>query len=206
MLATRILMPMVVAVTAAAVLFHAGPQQAFACTCAPLPDNPVRAREYLESSDVLVLAEVVERTANEPYPAARVRVEHAYSGDVGSEISVRSANCNGIIVDFKRGQRWLMTLDQRDGGWQAHGCSAGLVDGAITSRYNDGDVWLAAINEIAPPPADNMSIDPSAAASIGHEDGASTTAIGLAIAALTSVMLASVWLAQRRMGGTVTSD
>jgi hypothetical protein len=193
---------MVMAVTAAAVLFHAGPQQAFACTCAPLPDGASRAREYLETSDALVLAEVLERTANEPYRAARVRVEHAYSGDVGGEISVSSANCNGIIVDFKRGQRWLMTLDQREGGWQAHGCSAGLVDGAITSRYNDGDVWLAAMNEIAPPPAGDVSIDPSAPAAIGHDDGASKAAVSLAIVGLASVMIACAYAAHRRETGS----
>ncbi|MEX2226709.1 MAG: hypothetical protein WEB52_09700 [Dehalococcoidia bacterium] len=195
----RFVMPMVATIAAVAVLFHAGPRQAFACTCAPLPDGPSRAREVMESVDVLVLGEVDERTNGEhdPYPTARVRVERAYAGNIASDVAVRSANCNGIIVDFKKGQRWLMALSERDGGWQAHGCSAGLVDGVRTGRYNDGDVWLAALDQIVPPPT--VGDTPlSATVIVDDEDDAPTLAIASTVVGLMTVMLGCVYLAGRR--------
>jgi len=200
----RFLMPLVSAIVVMAVLFQSGPRQAFACSCAPLPDSPARAREIMDypSVSAVVLGVVEERLngENDPYPAARVRIERAYKGGSAPEVTVTSDNCNGIIVDFRKGERWLMTLSERDGGWQAHGCSAGLVDGVMNrARYNDGDVWLAALNEIMPPPDDEAR--PASAAAIAESDrgGASGIAVGLTVAGLAVIAFASAYASRRRL-------
>lgn len=199
----RILMPLVSAIVVMAVLFQSGPRQAFACSCAPLPDSPARAREVMDypSVSAVVLGVVEERLngENDPYPAARVRIERAYKGGVAPEVTVTSANCNGIIVDFRRGDRWLMTLSERDGGWQAHGCSAGLVDGIVNrARYNDGDVWLAALNELVPSAATDVRTA-SAASAAGDRDAAPGMVVGLTVVALAIVAFASAYAARRRL-------
>jgi hypothetical protein len=195
----RGLMAIVAGVAVMGVLFQAGPRQAFACTCAPLPDGPERARQYLDSSDALVVGLVEERLNGEAtYPEARVKVERSYKGEVPAEITVRSANCNGIIVDFKKGERWLMTLDQRDGGWQAHGCSAGVLNGEASGSplFHDGDLWLAALNEIAPPVLPATADDQ--ALSLADDDGGPAVAVAAAIAGLAMVVVASAYAGRRR--------
>jgi hypothetical protein len=202
----RALMALVAGIAVAGLLFQAGPRQAFACSCGPLPDSPERARQYLEPDyvDALVVAVVEERLnpGEVPYPEARVKVERSYKGALPSEITVRSANCNGIIVDFKKGQRWLMDLSRQEFGWQAHGCSAGIVDGAISRQpYNDGDVWLAVLEEIAPatsPDAPSALVERVEA---DRDDGPPAVAVVATLAGIGMVMLASVYVGRRRARG-----
>jgi hypothetical protein len=204
----RIFMPIVAAICTAAVLFHEGPQQAFACTCGPIPHDQRSAEEYFEDyfaftpedwGRALVLASVEDLPGSEPSAlTADMLIERTYRGSAPARVTVASLDCNGLTVDFRQGQRWLMDIVFVEGRWRAHGCSSGLVDGYVeTNPYNDGDPWLAALNKITPPAEGDASAAPAATRAQDDRGGASGVAIGVTIAGLAALAAASMFAATR---------
>jgi hypothetical protein len=182
------------AVMVVAALFEAGPRQAWACSCMVFPSDAQTARERLEWpwSDAVVLGVVEKRMGSDLYPEARIRTERVYKGHVSKAFDVTSGNCNGIIADFKQGQRWLMELHERDGGWQTGGCGAGVADAG-----GDAAAWADALGHTA-----TVSLPP---AGRGH-DGLSLPVAALIAVSLGTLTLTAVYLTERRARTNTGAD
>ena len=117
----RIIMALAVAAT---LLTHMTVPSAYACTCRAGEYDETWAKQTLASTDVVVVGVVETREGSDIYPEAVIRAEGVYKGRIESEFKARSGNCNGIVADFREGERWVLNLNSRDGEWQAHGCSS----------------------------------------------------------------------------------
>lgn len=173
--------------------------RAAACTCAGLPSDTVGARQWLaqDYSDVTLVGVVESTMGSDSEPGAVMRAERVYKGAITERFSVTSSNCNGIVVPFKTGERWVLDVTRRDGAWWAHGCSAGVLDGHASGRFQDGDALVVALERIAP----NTGLAPEEQPRIVTRDddawwrsplGPAVLVAGLALLA------AAAWSIQRR--------
>jgi hypothetical protein len=185
-------MPMVATIAAAAVLFHSGPQQAFACTCGggpPTDDELMRAR--LESSERALLVAIVEGPVDAKpidgsryatLPGAAFRTERVYRGDVPSRFEMGYITCTRT-PEFERGSRWLVEMTQFEGRWQTDLCS---ITTEVTSRQ--GQRYVPSINRIL-----------GTAPLLPNDDGdTSMLTVALAVAGLGAAAGASAYAARRR--------
>jgi hypothetical protein len=189
----RAVASLLIAVVIVALVFQAGPRQAFACSCAQLPSNRAEARQRLTQSDAcnaVTLVGVVEKTRDsEIEPAAVLRTERVFRGQIPGRFEVTSSNCNGIVVPFREGRRMVLEVTERDGRWEGHGCAAGIVNGVATNTFQDGDAWLSGLGGIGTvPPSGN------------HGSGLPFTVVALIAVSVATVTLAGVYVAQRRAG------
>jgi hypothetical protein len=175
----------------------AAPPRAAACSCAMLPANVAETRARMEMYDglqgehALVVGTVEKMTGNDIHPAAMVRVERVYAGRVPERFEVTSSNCNGIVVPFAEGRRLVMEIRLGDdGGWEGHGCSTGIVDGAVTGHFQDGDAWADGLAQLMPGEPVSVTAD--------NDRDWSWAVQALVVVGVATVMLGAVWVVQRR--------
>jgi hypothetical protein len=189
-----ILTSFLLAVMVVGALIEAGPRQAWACSCMVFPSDRHEAAERLErigSATTVVVGVVEERTAEYP-PTARVRTERVYKGRISKMFTVTSSDCNGLIADFKQGQRWLMELNRNDeGDWETGGCGAGVINpGGEVPLWADATAWAEALDHNV-----TLSLPPAG----GGHDGLSLPVAALIAVSVGTLTLTGVWMAQRRM-------
>jgi len=187
----RFVMPVVAAFCAAAVLFHAGPQQAFACTCGgspPSDDELMRAR--LASSERALAVAIVEGPVEAKLigdgryatPAgAFFRAERVYRGDVPARFEMGYITCTKV-PEFERGRRWLVEMTQFEGRWQTDLCS---ITTEVGSRQ--GQRYIPSLDRVlGKPPL------------LPNDDGdASMLTVALVVAGLGAAAGVSAYVARR---------
>jgi len=176
---------------AAALVVHAGPQQAFACSCGggpPTDDELMRAR--LASSERALVVAIVEGSFERELggdgryatPAgAFFRAERVYRGDVPARFEMGYITCTRP-PEFTRGSRWLVEMTQFEGRWQSDLCS---ITTEVGSRQRQR--YVPSINRIlgTPPLLPN------------DDSGTSTLAVALVVAGLGAAAGASAYVARR---------
>lgn len=175
----------------AALVVHAGPQQAFACSCGggpPTTDDEMRTR--LASSEralAIVLVEgpieakPIEGSRYATLPGAFFRAERVYQGEVPPRFEMGYVTCTRP-PEFTRGSRWLVEMTQFEGRWQTDLCS---ITSEVGSRQ--GQRYVPSINRIlGTPPL------------LPNDDGdASMLTVALVVAGLGAVAGASAYVARR---------
>ncbi|MEX2226707.1 MAG: hypothetical protein WEB52_09690 [Dehalococcoidia bacterium] len=175
----------------AALILHAGPQQAFACSCGgspPTDDELMRAR--LASSERALVVAIVEGPVEAKpidgsryatLPGAAFRAERVYRGDVPARFEMGYVTCTRP-PEFTRGSRWLVEMTQFEGRWQSDLCS---ITTEVGSRQ--GQRYVPSINRIlgTPPLLPN------------DDGGASMLTVALAVAGLGAAAGAAGYVARR---------
>jgi hypothetical protein len=116
------------------------------------PAARTRLADAVEYGAVTVIGTVDETMGSVNEPAAVMKTERTWRGHMPNRFEVTSSNCNGITVPFKVGGRLVLEVTRRDGEYWAHGCGAGVVDGASTSTFQDGDAWASALGGLGSTP------------------------------------------------------
>jgi hypothetical protein len=148
----RIFMSLFAAICAAAVLFHSGPQQAFACTCEQIPQNDARTRAALdrhryteERFEVAFIVATVEENRTTPGDAAAlVSTQRVYHGSPAALFEVHLFGCSGGAGAFREGDDWLLHLTKFDGKWRASDCWSGPVQSGRVQRF------VASLDRVSP--------------------------------------------------------
>jgi hypothetical protein len=194
--AVRVIAVILALALVSSLAFAAGAPRASACSCAPLPEDNAGARRWLSYGDVVLIGVVETTMGTAVEPAAVMRAERVYRGQIADTFSVTSSNCNGIIVPFEAGGRLVLALNRRDGGWEAHGCAAGVVDGITTARFQDGDPLVAALERIDSDGPLRLNRQPFVADG-DQRWSDSLWAWSLIVAGSAFVLVALVWLVRR---------
>jgi hypothetical protein len=177
----------------AALVVHAGPQQAFACSCGggpPTDDALMRAR--LTSSERALVVAIVDGPVEAKLveggryarPAGAVfRAERVYRGQVPARFEMGYITCTRP-PEFTRGSRWLVEMTQFEGRWQSDLCS---ITTEVGSRQ--GQTYLPSLSRIlGNPPL------------LANDDGdVSTLTVALVVAGLGAAAGASASAARRRL-------
>ena len=162
------LLSLVTALALAATLFHAGPQQAYACTCIALDGDEQRVLESLEYYDVMVVGSIVSLADGNQYRGAargRVRVESIYKGDPPAELTIRfgqGAACEYPSAEV--GSRHFLGLErpeEPDGDYVPNLCSSFPMAYADSEGgYENFRGYLGTLARLAPPrPPPTPSLD-----------------------------------------------
>ena len=152
---------LVLAFTLVAVVqpFVAG--DAHACSCATMPADEARVRQYVgeDSDDAMVIATVQQRRAGLAQSNGTVvlSIERIYDGDVPAQIEVPIGDGNTCGYGFGDvGTRHFVALltgfpDSTKAGLQANGCSS--FEATPGTWYYDeyGAPFLRTLERIAPP-------------------------------------------------------
>jgi hypothetical protein len=186
----RVLMPMVATIGAVAVLFHAGPQQAFACTCEQIPQNDARTRAALDEDRfdfALVVATVEENRTTPGDAAALVSTQRVYHGSPAALFEVHVIACGGGAGPFREGDDWLLHLTKFDGKWRAGDCWSSPIDAQRVQPF------LASLDRVSPSRPFVWT---------GEDDGWPMPAVVSVAAVVALLTLAGVWRGNRgRPGG-----
>lgn len=108
---------------------------AHACSCFRPEWNDETARVVRDGADAVVVGLVEERRGDEIHPVGVIERQQLFKGSVPAQFGVTSDNCNGIVVDFREGERWVMNLSKQDGEWRAHGCSSWIANSTFGAEY-----------------------------------------------------------------------
>jgi len=139
-------MPLVAAISVVAVLFHAGPQQAFACTCEQIPQNDARTRAALDEDrfDVAIVVARIEENRTTPGDAAAlVSTQRVYHGNPAALFEVHVIGCGGTGA-LREGDNWLLHLMEFDGEWRAGDCWSSPIDAQRVQPF------LASLDRLSP--------------------------------------------------------
>ncbi|MEX2226708.1 MAG: hypothetical protein WEB52_09695 [Dehalococcoidia bacterium] len=181
----RVLMPLVAAISAVAVLFHAGPQQAFACICEEMPHDDARTREVLADDRLdtnFIVARVVEDLTVPGDAAAAVRTQRVYHGGTPPSFEVHLVGCSGGAGPFRAGDEWLLDVWHARGEWRASDCWSGPVQSGRTQRF------LASLDRVSPSRPFVWT---------GEDDGWPMPVAASVAAAVALLTLAGVWRGNR---------
>lgn len=143
----RVLMPLVAAISAVALLFHAGPQQAFACQCEQIPQNDARTRAVLDEDrfDVAIIVARVEENRTRPGDAAAlVSTQRVYHGNPAAFFEVHMFGCSGGAGALREGDDWLLHLMKFDGTWRSGDCWSSQMDAQRLQPF------LASLDRVSP--------------------------------------------------------
>jgi hypothetical protein len=112
------------------------PRYAYACTCAPPPND---TNGHFRVSDAVFVGEAVgvERSSNLPVKAT-VSVGAVYKGEVDRTTVVQtSATSDDCGIDFVPGTQYAFFAAREDDGWVATSCSTRQDVGALSAAgYN----------------------------------------------------------------------
>lgn len=195
------LLSLVTALALAATLFHAGPQQAYACSCIALDGDETRVLESLDYFDVMVVGSIVSLADGDQYRGAaraRVRVESSYKGDPPAEFTIRfgqSAACEYPAAEV--GSRHFFALEQPaepNSDYAPYTCSSFPMSYVDGEGYENFRAYFGTLARLAPPrPAPTPSFERGG---LGDDDalsddgpgwqvvvGASAVAVAVAVGA-----------------------
>ncbi len=149
------------AILICAMLLHASPPRASACSCAAPDGNEQRVRHLVESADAVVIARVDHNsTVTDPNDRLRVRalvtVRLVYKGPVAARFDVQTAP-NGEACGYPEIREpgpHLMILQKTDSGFTTGLCDAFPVSydeasGVVSSKVSQD--FVATLTRIAPP-------------------------------------------------------
>lgn len=172
------LLSLVTALALAATLFHAGPQQAYACTCGIRTGEEDYVRRLIEYSDVLVVGTVVrfDGTYEAPRSLAWVRPDLTYKGPtLRTHLLVRMTdeqNCGWEA--HNEGERHLLSLRPVQGTpglYDAGECASLSLDARpVMFAFGRSEEFFATLDRLLPPVP--VSFDAPASDADAGTDGA----------------------------------
>lgn len=153
------LLSLVTVLALAVTLFHAGPQQAYACSCGIHTGEEDYVRRLIEYSDVLVVGMVVrfDGTYEAPRSLAWIRPEQAYKGlTLRPHLLVRMTdeqNCGWEA--HNEGERHLLSLRPVQGTpglYDAGECASLSLDARpVMFAFGGREEFFATLDRLLPP-------------------------------------------------------